>query len=161
LSLRDSLNQRPVLAASLVGMALLALVALIWWQIRGATPAVPRTYYTIDDGVTYFSDDPTRVTPFEYRGKQAVRAHVFRGPDGKEFVGYLERSNPAAVAVMNRVRNRKPNDPPITPADIGVATAGREVKKPGDKDWVPSRGERAQKITTITAPDGSPAIEVE
>jgi hypothetical protein len=140
----------------------LGLVALIWWQIRGATPDVPKAYYTIDDGVSYFADDPTRVTPFEYRGKQAVRAHVFRGSDGKEFVGYLERSNAAGVAVMKRVRNRKPGDPPITPADIGVAISGREFKKPGGEEWVPSsRGAEVQKITTVSGPDGQPVFEMD
>ena len=139
-----------------------AIIAATVWQVRSLTPSKPGAYYTIDDGKSWFRDDPQKVTPFEYKGKQAVRAHVFRGPDGKEFVGYLSRLTPRAADVIRKVQQRKPTDPPPTPAEMGVAQGGREYKRPGDAAWVPlEKGAEVQKITTVTGPDGSAAVEVE
>jgi hypothetical protein len=159
--IRKWMNDHPMLMASGLGVVILGIVLITWFRIQNLTPSKPRGYYTVDDGANFFSDDPEKVTPFEYKGKQAVRAHVFRGSDGKQFVGYLERVTPEAGAVIKKARNRKPTDPPPTPAEMGVAMSGREFKKPGSKDWVAMNKPEVRDITTVTGPDGVPAIEVE
>jgi hypothetical protein len=156
------MNNHPMVMASGLIVIIAGIGVITWLRIQEFSPSKPNGYYTIDDGANYFSDDPERVTPFDHKGKQAVRAHVFRGPDGKKFVGYLERVTPEAAAVIKRVRNRKPSDPPPTPMDMGVAMSGREFKKPGTKEWVPAnKGAEVSKITNVTTPDGTPAIEIE
>ena len=160
--LRDLINRNPALTAGLLILGIGAIVALTWWQMRDLTPSKPGAYFTVDDGRNYLRDDPERITPFDHKGKQAVRAHVFRGSDGKKFVGYLSRHTPDAAEVIRKVRNRKPTEPPPTPAEMGIAQGGREFKRPGDEEWVPLKdGAAVQKITAVTAPDGSPAVEVE
>jgi hypothetical protein len=162
LSIRDVINRNPAVTAGVLIAGIAAVIALTVWQMRSLTPSKPGAYYTIDDGKNWFKDDPQRVTPFDYKGKPAVRAHVFRGADGKEFVGYLTRHTPQAAEVIRRVQRRKSTDPPPTPADMGIAQGGREYKRPGDAEWVPlQKGAEVQKITAVTAPDGSPAVEVE
>jgi hypothetical protein len=162
LSLRDVVNRNPAATAGVLIVAIAGIIAATVWQVRSLTPSKPGAYYTIDDGKNWFKDDPQRITPFEYRGKQAVRAHLFRAADGKEFVGYLTRHTPQAAEVIRKVQARKPTDPPPTPAQMGIAQAGREFKRPGDAEWVPlQKGAAVQQITNITGPDGTPAVEVE
>ncbi len=162
MSLRDWMNNHPAFTRSLALAAVVAIGVVIWMEMRSFSPDKPGVYYTIDDGASYFSDAPDRVTPFERRGKQAVRAHVFRINDGEPFVGYLERQTPQAGAMIIKMKNRKPGDPTPTPAEIGMVMAGREFKKPGEAAWVPlSKGALVQKITAIAGPDGTQAIEVE
>jgi hypothetical protein len=156
------MNNHPMVMVSILGIAIVGIGVVTWLRIQEFTPSKPRGYYTIDDGASYFSDAPDLVTPFEYKGKQAVRAHVFRDPAGKKFVGYLEQNNPQSGAIIKRVKKRKPTDPPPTPAEMGIVLSGKEFKKPGAKDWVPgNKGAEVGAITTVTGPDGVPAIEVE
>jgi hypothetical protein len=162
LSLRDVVHRNPAATAGVLIVAIAGIIAATVWQVRSLTPSKPGAYYTIDDGKSWFRDDPQRVTPFDYRGQQAVRAHLFRGADGKEFVGYLTRHTAQAAGVIRKVQTRKPTDPLPTPAEMGMAQGGREFKRPGTAEWVPlQQGAAVQKITNITAPDGTPAVEVE
>ncbi len=162
MSIRNGMNNHPMVTAGALIVIIAGIGAITWLRIQEFSPSKPRNYYTIDDGMNYFSDDPERITPFEYKGKQAVRAHIFLASDGKKFVGYLERATPEAGAVIKRIKNRKPTDPPPTPADMGVAMSGREFKKPGTKDWVAaSNGAEVSRVTTVTSKDGTPAIEIE
>ena len=161
MSLREIVNRNPAVTAALLIVAIAGVVALTVWQMRSLPPSKPGAYYTTDDGKNWFADDPQRVTPFDHKGKSAVRAHVFRGADGREFVGYLTRHTPQAAEVIRRVQARKPTDPPPTPAEMGVVLGGREFKRPGDAKWIPQKDPAVQQITAVTAPDGSPAVEVE
>src|SRR4051794_26524257 len=78
-----------------IGVALIVLATvIIAFQLSGgASHAViaPQTvFYTDDQGKSFFKDS-VKVVPFDHNGKQAFRADVFRGSDGKEFVGLIYR----------------------------------------------------------------------
>src|SRR4051794_33269493 len=139
-------------AAVLFVVAIAVVVVLEW---RSLTPDKPGAYFSDDDGAHFFADDPRRVTPFDHKGKQAVRAHVLRGADGKLFVGYLERNTPAAGEIMRRVQQRKAGGAPPTPAGKGTGVGGEEYKKPGGAGGGPAGGAEAARTNARTAPQGS------
>src|SRR4051812_31470576 len=58
---------------------------------HGAGSLPTEVYYTDDNGKTFFKDDVRKLVPFDHKGKQAYRADVFQGADGKQFVGLVYR----------------------------------------------------------------------
>jgi hypothetical protein len=162
MGIREVLNKYPYLGYS----AIPVFAGIIIMSVRSAKDVEPTgihtAFYTIDDGKSYFSDDSKLIPPFDYHGNQAVRAHVFTAKDGKPFVGYLDRVNPAAAAQIKKMQDRKPTDPPIPMSDMGIVITGHEYKRPGDKDWVKgSDMAQASKVRAIVGSDGTPLIEVD
>jgi len=105
---------------------------------------MPDSCFSIDDGKTWFAASSSNVPPFDYNGKQAVRAYVFEC-NGKRFVGFLERFTPEAHKLM--VENKG------TPQ---TRVYGREMKRPGDATWVKSGDYNGMgKVMDIKCPDGS------
>src|SRR5690348_14692338 len=139
MSLRARLNRQPALAAGLVFVAISACGWVIWTQTAGASGAsVPNTaLFTVDEGQSLFSDQAGRLTPFDKDGKAAVRAHVYRCPDGTEVVAYLERYTERGKAVMEQYRAEQKATPGQPPPSLGQLAAlglsATEVKRPGDK----------------------------
>jgi hypothetical protein len=92
--IRESLNQNPGITTGVTaGIIIIALGFIIWQSTRSDRPSLPtKMYYTDDDGATKFSDDITKVPPFDHKGKPAVRARVFTCDGGKnQFVADLDR----------------------------------------------------------------------
>lgn len=138
-----------------------------YMQMRGTDTVAPektRAFFSVDDGKTWFADDLNRLPPFDKDGKQANRAFVFKCADGKEFVGYLQRFTPEAKRTLQQIQTPDPNRKgPLNPATIRDAyTAGREVKRPGETQWVSgAEGPKASKITAVMCPNGAEADPVE
>src|SRR5436190_4516103 len=71
-------------------------VGLLGYQLIGGsrndkTRIAPLSvFYTDDQGKSFFKDE-VKLVPFDHNGKQAFRADVFKGSDGKEFVGLIYR----------------------------------------------------------------------
>src|SRR5205823_10436437 len=102
--IRETLNQNPNVTTGLTAFIIIVAVAAIVWQIsRGNSPAGgnggERAFFTIDDGKSTFTDDVSKLPPFDYQGRPAYRAYVFVCKGGKiRFVGYLERYTKEAKA---------------------------------------------------------------
>ena len=147
MGVRQWLNERPSIAMALMGTLALIAIGAIVAQVMGSRkrfPSGPPDYYfTVDDGKTYFAASSNNYPPFDYNGQEAVEAYVYEC-NGKRFVGYLERYTPEARALMVAGKG--------TPDTLRF---GRELKHPGDKQWVKS-GDMAteSRITTIASPDG-------
>lgn len=162
MGIRESLNKRPYLAYAAIPLIAVAVVMGVR-SARNVEPSgIHSGFFTVDDGNTFFSDDAQRIPPFDHHGSQAVRAHVFMGPDGKQFVGYLEKVTPEAAEIIRKVQQRKATDPPTPMSEVNTALSGHLFKRPGDKDWISGADSGgAYKVKTITGPDGSPLIEVD
>jgi hypothetical protein len=148
---REWLNQHPNVAIGGVCAVVVLAICLIVAEVmagRHKYPAdTPRSFYSDDDGKTFFVGGFDDVPPFDHDGKQAVRAYVFQC--GKQqFVGYLERFVPKyhdAVLAHG-----------ITPEALRY---GRELKRPGDAKWIPSGNLRIEeKIEDVPCPDGGAGI---
>jgi|SRR5271170_4697319 len=128
-----------------VVVAITAIVVQVMANRRQYPLKAPDSYFTIDDGKTFFVASSDNYPPFEYKGQQAVHAYVFEC-SGKRFVGYMERYN-------DSVRQMLAAGKPLT-ADM--VRFGREMKKPGSTVWVKT-GDLATEATVanVTCPDGT------
>jgi hypothetical protein len=147
--LRDQINQKPAIAAGVVGGIILLLIGLMIFHFRSGNASAisgAQSYYTIDDGKTWFADAWEKVPPFDYDGGQAVRCYLFKTASSGPFVGYLEcYSQKVHDNLTGTVKS------PI-PVDI---VGGTLVKRPGEKNWVSQVSAAGQKIMNVKAPNGS------
>ena len=147
MSLRDKLNDNPRITTGItIALIVVVLGYILYNTMSGGpggapAPAPNLSFYTVDDGATWFADDATRIPPFEHKGKQAVRARVYKC-DGKVFVNHLERFTPEAQKRMQALAARSAGGDAM-PAE----TVGLEVKSPGGGDqWVAMTHPGAVKI---------------
>ena len=147
MGIREWLDQHRRTAMGMgLGVVLLAVVSVVWQvlaQRKTFPSSLPDSYFTIDDGKTYFEANSANVPPFDYQGQQAVRAYVFEC-DGKRFVGYMERYLPDAKQAI--LAGKK---------TVATERFGREMKKPGGPKWIKSGDLAVEgKISDVRCPDG-------
>jgi len=139
--LRDQINQKPVITATVVMGLIVLLGGWIFWQLAGGRPSAVsgvKLYFSSDDGHTWFADAAETPSPFDHDGSQAFRCYVFKSASGLTFAGYLEKDG-----------TRDASMPPSGP--------GPMVKRPGDRNWVPELSPAGQKVADVKSPDGSAA----
>src|SRR5947207_12339964 len=90
-----------------------------------------KSYYSTDDGKTYFEDSADHLVPFDKDGKEAVRAHVFQCGGGAPFVGYLEKLDSKVKARLDDFFADPKNKGKMMPGQIEAEESGRMVKRPG------------------------------
>ena len=162
MSIRETLNKKPILGYSIVPIALVFVVVGILRMKSGEPSAITTAYFSNDDGKTYFVDDSDKIPPFMKGGVEAYKAHVFRKPDGTLFVGYLEKVTPEAAAIIERVKKSKHGEDSVPMSAIAVVNAGHLYKRPGDAKWISATDRLAvNKLMTFPDADGKPLIEVE
>ena len=152
-----------------VGTAAALLVAagiVFFWYYEsqaGNRPPNPNvSFFSDDDGQTFFRDSAYKFPPMDHDGKTAYVALVF--DDGqKKFVGYLVRYTPEA---RKQIQDAYDNPNPGESAGMAalrvihspdVRYRGTEMKRVGDQKWVPA----AQVgIPSVNCADGTPALMV-
>jgi hypothetical protein len=132
--LRRWINKSPWVVGIFAALSV-AMVIFMVWRTSPPSSSPGKAFYSIDDGLTYFSDSPERLPPFDYDGKVAVRAHVFKCNDGKKFVGYLERYTEPAKAILARHYGGG-GSASMTTDELKVLATGREFKRPGPGGWM-------------------------
>src|SRR3954470_798778 len=104
-------GKRLIVAAAVI-LVVVILFALVWWggaaglgsgKTRGA-----QSWFTADDGKTWFADDLNKLPPFEKNGRTVSRVYLFSCDGGKTvFVGYLERFTPEGKRALQTILNSK------------------------------------------------------
>src|ERR1041384_2844291 len=92
--IRETLNQNQRMAAIVMGGAVVLAILVIVYEMwpEGQASMTRKSYYSDDDGKTYFVDDIGKIVPYLHNGKPAVLAHVYQCEGSKEkFVGYLQK----------------------------------------------------------------------
>jgi len=154
--IREKLNELRTLSITVSVVICAGALVLIFRQLHEAGPHKPglpsKTFYSDDDGKTWFLDEYMKITPFDHNGHPAYKVVVYRCNGGMPAVAYLEKFSDSQQAAMKE----------ISPEDVRDYT-GRfmsfqealDVKKPGSNHWlsVESRGYIDTKI--VTCPDGS------
>ena len=158
MGIRESINKNPTITAAVTGgIILLAMVFILWNTCSsggGGADAVGKTFFSIDDGKTFYPDDANKIPPYTKDGKQAVRAHVFTCDGGKtKFVGYLEMYTPEEKKMMEDAIAGK------APAAVYAGYTGQAmVKRPGAPKWIklmPGSTTAYQQTVQVQCPGGT------
>jgi hypothetical protein len=161
MGIREALNRRPKLAATIaVGLCAVAIPMMIWANSSGVPGRASKSYYSDDDGKTFFPDDIDKLYPFDRNGKQAYRAYVYECKDGKRFVSYLARYNAAAKAKIPELE-KNAKDPEAAGQANQLRSMAIEVKKPGGDQWFSQFSAQGSELAAHpTCADGSIARQV-
>jgi len=160
MGIRETLNQNPgITTAGTAGIILVALGFIVYQLMGSGSPKIQtESYYTIDDGKTWFADDINKVAPFIHQGKEAVRIFIFSCDGGKtKFVPYLQKYSDEAKKKLEASRegaNARPNFPPDFVLQEEIQMTGTLVKRPGDDKWVKQMDPASVDVTEIKCPDG-------
>lgn len=168
MGIREQINEHRVLTGTLVGVVIAGALALglrsacsVPDDGGGVQGSAARQFFTVDDGKSWFPADASKIPPFQYEGKTAYRAKVYRCPDGKVFVSYLERYNDADKKRLEALTTDAARGPGAVMGQMAFTRAA-EVKRPGEEQWVrwtPETGERYERMIEPRCPDGSANAE--
>jgi hypothetical protein len=153
--IRQTLNDNPVVTAVVTGVITLAAILIVYKtscsDSSGRSAAPTKSYFSIDDGKTYFADDAAKLPPFDYQGKPAYRVRLFKCKDGTIFVSHLERYNDSVKQKIEAERQKTGIS--LNPTILG----NMELKKPGDAEWVTMTAGQAKYMAILQpkCPDGS------
>jgi hypothetical protein len=157
MGIRETLNQRPRLAAGLAAGLCAIAVPLMIWANSSAVGRVANAYYSDDGGKTFFADDVDKIYPFDRNGKPAYRAYVYKC-GGKEFVSYLARYPDSTKAKLAELE-KKSGDPEAAGQIAQMRSTSIEVRKPGDEKWVALFSNAGQQIASHPpCPEGGTAM---
>jgi|ERR1700722_11308452 len=144
MSIREAINGKPLVGAGLAGLLLIIAVGIGYQYTRGPSilSRIGTTYYSDDDGQSYYRDSLYKFAPYEHGGKTAVMAMVFSNGE-QTFVGLLQRFTPAAKSRLEDeyAKVRDGGEPlgafNAVMASPSIRNDGTEVKLPGPgNDWV-------------------------
>jgi hypothetical protein len=155
LGIRETINQKSAVSVTLIICVIIAGVVVIALELRGNNGKPPaESFFTTDDGKTWFVDSSSQLAPFDHDGVPAVRCYVFKCNSGK-FAGLLEKYNDATRAHLVWMAQQVPPKVVLDPPPI-------MVKKPGEQDWrnIAPDQEGMILMHNIASPDGSPAERV-
>lgn len=155
MGVRDSLNrQNPKIVGVFTAVIVVAVSLILFRSIGGGDAGVgdgvDMAFFSTDNGKTWFPDDAKNVPPFSRDGKDAYRAYVYRCPDGREFVAFLERYTLRA----KKEREALYAGGEGSAAPILDEAKGIEIKTPGQATWVKQSNPNAAAIMTPRCADG-------
>jgi hypothetical protein len=155
MGVREAINKKRGLAAAFAAVVALAAVGFVAYQIKTSGPQTSANgYFSIDDGQTWFTDDSTKLPPFDRGGKQAVRVHLYKCGSGQTFVGYMDKYSDATKRQIEA--NRTNHIPSMDLMDA----ENMLVKKPGAANkWVSPHDPDFEKVRSVVCPDGSASAE--
>jgi hypothetical protein len=145
----------------LSALMILAAAALVAWKLNTPAkeppapplpPPLTKAFYTVDDGQTWFVDEIHKASPFDKDGKEACRVMVYQC-GGKQFAGYLQRYTAEGRAKFAELANKPYLE--VVKEITELSTTATEVKKPGDKTWVPAGDDKASEIMDVACPSGT------
>ncbi|MGE5609789.1 MAG: hypothetical protein ACM359_11080 [Bacillota bacterium] len=133
---REMMNKNPkAVTGATIAIIVLALLLVVWQLWPSSGGGLSKVYFTVDDGKTFFADDIDKIPPFQYKGKEAVRAHVYRfGETGQGTVEWMEKFTPdikKKIETFFQDKKNRGNYMPEFHEDMF-----KLVKKKGSKDWV-------------------------
>ena len=152
MGIRNVLDKYPYATIGVSALLIVSSVGLI--VLQHSAPSIPyakQAFYSIDDGQTWFADSVDQISPFDYNGKVAVRAYVWKCK-GREFVNYLERRTDEGKRKLEALRQRGAVNTDVMQA---IDLTALQIKKPGDAQWHFQKDPKFTLIVTPACPNGS------
>jgi hypothetical protein len=168
MGVREKINAKKSLGYGLsIAFILVAASVLAYTQWPEHRFAGKTSFYSDDDGQTWFIDSIYKSTPFDHNGKQAYRAVIYSCENGKtKFCAYLMRDRPEDKKRLDDAvaQAAQQGNPPSSVAlfeDKGIIN-DMEIKQPGPgHDWVPSLSSKAtNEINTSLAPHADGTLDI-
>lgn len=157
MGVREWLDKNKQYSTIGAGAMIVLAVGLIVYQLLPER-ASTKSWYTTDDGKTWFKDSNRKVAPFQHDGKEAVVAHLFKC-DGQTFVGYMTRYKPKGKRMLEEFRAAEDRGEPMDDTKLSGIDWQLEYKRPGGKQWT-SELHHITDIMMVDCKDGSPALIV-
>ena len=162
MGLRENINTKPGVAVGIAtGLIVLAVAFAIWCGAfaRGGPRTAPGSvsFFTDDDGKTFFLDTASKLPPFDHNGKKAYGCNVFTSDGGKtRFVAWLFRYTDEGKKRFNELKSA--NSGGIGPSPLECI----EVKRPGtgDEGWMKCTLPKAMEIQRPPKVAGADATQV-
>jgi hypothetical protein len=160
----QTMNEPRKLGMGVAAAVLIIGLGLLAYQFFGGRQSVSAqtgstAFFTDDGGKTFFKDDVTKMAPFDHNGKQAYRADVFQGADGKQFVGLIYRHTDSGRKEIASYLATKPKDPDGMARQI-MERGRMQVKPVGsdDKAWMLNDEVTIERLqSSIADASGKPA----
>lgn len=168
MGIRETINKNPAATMAVAGVAALLALFYIGYQIKTIFfPSAPdirvatKAFFTVDDGATTFVDDLDKIPPFPGPGgKEAVRARVYKCPDGRQIVGHLERYTKEGKAKLEQLLARDPKAR-WSAERQDIEDNHREFKRPKVGTWVKSNSPAGIRVAeTPQCSTGQYAVEI-
>jgi len=164
MGVREKLNSNRTMGIVVAGVLLVVAAGQLAFFFRPQHhQSANETFFTDDDGQSYFMDSIYKFPPFDHNGKEAHMAGIYSSASFGKFVGYQIRYKPSARKELQDLYDRaQKGECPLmdvnglmTNPRIGVA--GKEVKMRGSDKWIPLA---SMPHDIVHAPDGSDGIPV-
>jgi hypothetical protein len=161
ISVRQLLERRQQIVLAVACVVIVGAIVSIYAQVRAtAHPNVNMTYYSDDDGKTWFEGPTFEITPFDHEGREAVGAMVYVA-NGRKYVGYLTRFSKRGAEIFQRLQSKAAGGAIsasiLAPLFADVSLQEVKLAGPGNP-WVNMRSREARPIVT---PPNSPSGDVE
>lgn len=157
MSIRDALNKNRNLTSAIMIVLIVLTLGYTFWYLNssGAPSITAKSWYTVDEGKTWFADGIYKSTPFEKDGKQAYGAAVFKCGDGEPFVPFVTRLGDRFLAEARKLEAS--GDEAFGPKFEALQTQGLEVRKIGTDKWVLVNSPAGERIVSegLRCPDNS------
>jgi hypothetical protein len=154
MGVREAINQGK--SGVVAGVILICFaVAIAVYYLRPTPHANGElSFYTDDDGQTFFEDSAAKFPPFDHDGKTANQAMVFENTKGLRYVGFQRRYRPEIKQKLEKqyADDVAQNHPEyIYSQAAAFDISGVEIKLRGKSKWIP----QGQDLNPdVTAPDG-------
>jgi hypothetical protein len=144
MSVREAINSRKSVGIAIsILFLIVAAVILAYSMLPAHRIKGDKTFFTDDDGQTWFLDFVYLTPPFDHNGKTAVRAMIYSYDHGnRTFCAYLMRYTPDAKKRLDDAIAQAASAGK-SPSSVGLFTdrelnsSGVEVKAPGPgNSWV-------------------------
>lgn len=152
MSLRDTINKNPAVAAAVVGALVVLAIGYALYSIGvfGGSAAIAGggDVYIRETDDSYRPGTPEELYELSSNGEPNAIAHVYRYPGGEPFVHYFERLHPRAIEALSRL----PEDPDnfeVAMQRDDIINASQEVRRPGQENWIPMASQAGLQIADI------------
>jgi len=155
MSIRATIDRHKRTSTIVAIVVAIGAIGLIIWQRSPSRPntEITGSYYTTDDGASWFVDDFDKVVPFDHNGSPAYRLMFYKcGDNGTPTPVFMERYPDAVGKKLSAMLAMPPEQRDgAQMMDIGNRV---EVKRPGEAKWYSILSPQGQKIFNVQSLSG-------